>query len=393
MNVLCVTNFYPIPATPARGVFVRRRVRALVRQGVSVTVVHPLPSVLPGARHLVGRAAHFAGLPGHYDDDGVEVYQPRYFTWPGHLVAGVPDLFQYGPVTRLGLARPDLIHAHFAAPGGLLGRRLARRWGVPFVLSLHGYDTNFWPNHNAFNRRRFRSVCRDADRLLAVSGDLAEKAAAISGIHAEVLTAGVERSFEFAVPPRTETRARLGIPDDAFMVVFVGNHIQKKGMEELWQAAGSRPDIRFVTAGIGPWRDRLAALDNVTALGPVQNDEVFALMQAADMMCLPSYSEGMPNVVLEAGAIGLPVVATRVGGIPEVIGEDERGLLVPAGDAGALGRAIDAVRAHPDAAAVRAGELREFVRSRFDADMFARRLADIYREVLDGYGHGSPVIK
>jgi teichuronic acid biosynthesis glycosyltransferase TuaC len=389
MNVLCVTNFYPVPAAPARGVFIRRRVRAITRQGVSVTVVHPVPHVLPGAAMLVGRAAQFAGLPAHYDDDGVDVYQPRYLTWPGHLVAGIPHWFQHGPVKRLGLPRPDLIHAHFAAPSGLLARRLARDWGVPYVLTLHGYDTNFWPHHHAFNRRRFRSVCNDAARVFAVSGDLAGKAAAISGIRPEVLTAGVERSPDGLVPARAETRRRFGVADDAFVVLFVGNHIPTKGMVELHDAAASRPDIRFITAGIGPWRDRLDGLDNVTTLGQVQNEEVFALMHASDLMCLPSYTEGMPTVVLEAGAAGLPVVATRVGGIPELIGDDERGLLIPPGDSEVLVAAIDTVRADPAAAATRAGALREFVR-RFDVDEYARRLAGIYSDVIDTGRRSSP---
>jgi len=384
MNVLCVTNFYPIPATPARGIFVRRQVRALTRRGLSMTVVHPLPHVLPGAARLVERAAQFADLPLHYTDDEVDVYQPRYFTWPGHLVVGMSDLFQYGPVRRLGLQRPDLVHAHFAAPSGLLARRLAEHWDVPFVLSLRGYDTNFWPHHHVFNRRRFRSVCRAANRVLAASDDLAKKAASIADVHPEVLTTGIDLSIDMPLPARDLTRQRLGLDADAFLVVFVGNHIRHKGMEELLQVAASRPDVRFVTAGIGPWRERLSALGNISTLGQVPGEEIAGLMAAADVLCLPSYSEGMPNVVLEAGAYGLPVVATDVGGIPEVLGGNERGLMVPAGDAEALGMAIDAVRRDPTAAAMRAGALRERVRTHFDADVLAERLAAIYQEVMDG---------
>ena len=120
----------------------------------------------------------------------------------------------------------------------------------------------------------------------------------------------------------------------------------------------------------------------MTALGAVPADAVPGLMAAADVLCLPSHNEGMPNVVLEAGAYGLPVVASRVGGIPEAIGEEERGLLVPVGDALALGAAIDAVRADPEAAAERARALRSHVRSHFDADRLAGRLKSIYAEVI-----------
>lgn len=382
MNVICLTNFYPIPAAPARGVFVRRRVQALARAGVSVTVIHPVPTILPGSARLVPRAAQFRGLPEHYLDDGIDVYQPRYFTYPGHLRLGVPDRFQWGPVLRLGLEKPALLHAHFAAPSGLLTRRLARYWGVPYVLTLHGYDVNFWPHHNPVNRRRFRQVCRDAGRVIAVSQDLAGKAAALTGVLAEVLTTGGDLSDGAPAPSRAGTRRRMNLSEDAFVVLYVGNLITAKGMAELCEVAGSMPEARFVVAGSGPWRTRLERLENVTTLGQVPGDEIRALMAASDAFCLPSHSEGMPNVLLEAGAAALPVVATSVGGIPEVIGTSERGLLVPPGDAIELGAAIAAVRSDPAAAAARAAALRGFVREHFDVDRHAQRLKAIYAEVL-----------
>jgi glycosyltransferase involved in cell wall biosynthesis len=105
-------------------------------------------------------------------------------------------------------------------------------------------------------------------------------------------------------------------------------------------------------------------------------------MAAANMLVHPSHAEGMPNVVLEAGAAGLPVVAARGGGVPELIGDNVRGLLVPARDAKALESAIGEVRQHPDAALARAELLRDHMREHYDTNHMARRLAGIYEQLV-----------
>ena len=149
----------------------------------------------------------------------------------------------------------------------------------------------------------------------------------------------------------------------------------------MLQVAASRPDLRFVTAGIGPWRERLSALDNVSTLGPVPSEEIAGLMAAADVLCLPSYSEGMPNVVLEAGACGLPVVATGVGGIPEVVKDGETGYLVPPRQPERLAEAVIKLALDPGLR----GEMGRAGRKR--AELFTvRKMVDgvtaVYREAL-----------
>ena len=382
MRVLFVANYYPIPATPARGVFIRRQAQALVRAGVSVAVVHPLPKVIPGAELFTKRALHFKDLLASYDDGAVHVIQPRYFTYPGHLRLGIPEVFQYRAVRRLRLDRPDIVHGQFAAPAGLTAMRLSREWRVPFVLSLRGYDTNFWPHMNRYNRERFKSVCAAADRLLANSRDLAEKARALSGVEAEVLSSGIEIDTFRDMPGRDDARRLLDLPADRFIALYVGNHIRAKGMEELAQAAGGQSDVLFVTIGDGPWRSRLASMPNTLCIPQCPSDEIVTYMAAADVLVHPSHSEGMPNVVLEAGAAGLPVVAARVGGVPELIGDGARGLLVPTRDANALESAIGEIRRHPGAASVRAALLRDHVREHYDANHMARRLAGIYEQLV-----------
>ncbi len=110
---------------------------------------------------------------------------------------------------------------------------------------------------------------------------------------------------------------------------------------------------------------------------------VAAWMSAADVLVLPSYQEGLPTVLVEAGSLGVPVIASAVDGTPELLGTD-RGLLLPAIDAPSIREAILAVAADPAAAAARADRLHEHVLADYDVDRNAVRLVDLYSRVIAG---------
>jgi glycosyltransferase involved in cell wall biosynthesis len=136
----------------------------------------------------------------------------------------------------------------------------------------------------------------------------------------------------------------LGLAEDAEMVLYVGRLVAEKGLRELLDAAGrlhgSRPRLQLALVGEGPLRTELQALASATGVpvhfaGAQPPAEVARWMAASNLVTLPSYSEGHPNVLVEALACGRPVVATPVGGIPEVV-DASSGLLVPVRDAAAL---------------------------------------------------------
>jgi glycosyltransferase involved in cell wall biosynthesis len=147
------------------------------------------------------------------------------------------------------------------------------------------------------------------------------------------------------MPVRDELRAELGLTGSA--LVFAGRLGRQKALGVLLDALVGVPDVRLTVAGDGPERDALErrarelGLDGrVSFLGAVPRERVLRLFRAADASVLPSAWENFPHAVVEALAVGCPVIATAVGGVPEVVRDGENGLLVAPGDPGALGAAI-----------------------------------------------------
>jgi glycosyltransferase involved in cell wall biosynthesis len=169
---------------------------------------------------------------------------------------------------------------------------------------------------------------------------------------------GVDRG-RFPTSDKAPARHALGIPKDAELVVYVGLLADYKGTRDLLAALSElsrlRPGVITAFVGDGPLAAEVQAraehgdpAARVMAVGRVRHDEVPQWMAAADVLCLPSWDEGMPNVVREAHAIGRPVVATDVGGLPEAICKAELGRLVPPRDPAALGRALAEMLADKD---------------------------------------------
>jgi colanic acid/amylovoran biosynthesis glycosyltransferase len=283
---------------------------------------------------------------------------------------------------RLRAAAPKLIHAHFATDA-LRVLPLARALGLPLVASLRGYDVTrsdsallrsgrlSWMRY-ALGRRRLQ---REGALFLAVSDALRRRAIARGFAEERTLTHynGVDldrfRPGEGAREPG--------------LVLHVGRLVEKKGTRVLIDALAGLPDARLVVIGDGPLRAGLErrAGPQVQFLGALPSDEVAQWMRRASVLAAPSLtaadgdSEGLPNVVVEAAASALPVVATDHSGIPEAVEDGSTGFLVPEGDAGALAGALaTALGAGP--AMGRAA--RALAEARFDRVRLSERLERLY---------------
>jgi glycosyltransferase involved in cell wall biosynthesis len=263
--------------------------------------------------------------------------------------------------------RPDLIFSCFLYPDCYAALKIGKALSVPVVAMSIGSDIN--RIGDPISAAHTRTVLREADFVVTVSSDLCAKAIAMGASPQKIraIINGCDLSV-FRVSDRLEARRKLSLDSSAEAVVYIGRLDVKKGLRELVEAAAAlhaqRPHLHVYLVGEGPDRPLIESLiqandasSYIHAPGACGFDDVAVWIAASDLVTLPSYMEGCPNVVLEALACGRPVVATNVGGIPEIMSA-ECGLLVPRQDAAALRQglasALDATW-DPDAISARGG--------------------------------------
>jgi teichuronic acid biosynthesis glycosyltransferase TuaC len=347
MKITVVTSYFPTSARPYGGNSAFQTLR-LLKPHASIEVICPLeryPNIwgLKPARY---ERADPAWQPPEFKTTYVECPILPIVTRPfnGRVFASI--LLPY-----VRMSRPDLILNYWLYPDGYAAVRVGRTLGVPAIVGAIGSDLR--RRNDPITMYLVRQTMRDADAVITVSEELRQQAIG-QGISAEKVTAilnGCDTSV-FHPGDRALARGEVGCDAQSELIVYAGNLLASKGLGELMGAfvelAKSRPRLRLAIIGQGPFGDELARrasaaglTDRVTMPGRCDAAGIAQWMRAADVFCLPSYSEGCPNVVVEALACGRPVVATKVGGIPELV-NDTCGMLIPPRDVAALREALDA---------------------------------------------------
>ena len=350
--LLTFTNLFPSSVMPTHGIFVYERMRRVAAEmpDFEWQVVAPVPSVLWPLRNATYR--RWARVPLHERFHGVEVHHPRFRHWPGLSVRRQADAVARGAmevVRALTKGRPAVIDAHYVWPDGVAASKIADALSLPFVVTARGTDVNVLAEDPTI-AARIQAMGSKASRLFAVSRALADRfatAAKLPADRVQVARNGVDME-RFRPGDRRAARAALGLPMDARLVLGVGRLVSNKGFHLAADCLRDLPsDVMLVLVGEGPDQARIAAIggDRVRFLGGLPPDQVAQACRACDVLTLPSEREGWPNVVTEALASGLRVVATTVGGIPEILGnaslgDGTLGRLVPWNDRGALLRAL-----------------------------------------------------
>ncbi|HIE51454.1 MAG TPA: glycosyltransferase family 4 protein [Armatimonadetes bacterium] len=352
LKVLTLTMLYPNRVRPTQAVFVERRVREMAIY-CEVRVVAPI-GAFPGGRWLPAWR-DLAALEGEEERYGLKVYHPRFLAPPGLLRDLRPWAYAIGVKSTLQRLQHqfafEVIDAHFAYPDGVAAALLARWLRRPLVLTVRGSDLN-WHSRFWLRRVQIRWALQRAARVIAVSQAL-KRAVVDLGTPPEqvvVVPNGIDTE-QFFPRPRTAARQALGLPVEGRFVLFVGNLLPIKGLSHLLTAFAhlhqNHPDVRLLLVGEGPLRSeleqqarKLGIAESVHFLGARPHAQIPLWLAAAEVFCLPSLAEGYPNVVLETLACGRPVVASRVGGVPEIITDERYGLLVPPGQAEQLAAAL-----------------------------------------------------
>lgn len=397
MRILFLTQTYPRFPDDTSGPFIRDLARGLVRGGDGVTVLTP----------------HAPEVKASWDDGGVEVRSFRYAPESWELLgysrslsadekmrvgaAAVTPLYLWAARSAVKKALRqgdyDLVHAHWVVPNALAARTLARK--VPLAVGLHGSDV--FMAERAELRPFVRRALRETSVLTGCSPELVDRVCAIGfpKERSHVIPYGVNIE-EFSPDPsrRSVWRDKLSIPADAPMVVSVGRMVSKKGygflLEALPGLLEAHPDAHFVLGGAGDlleeFKRRTSAwADRVHLPGLVLRDVLPDLYRAADIFVLPAVHDrkgnvdGLPNVILEAMASGLPVVASGISGIPLAVESGTNGLLVPEQQPEPLGEALSGLIGDLD----RARSMGAASRARAEADLTWDAVAARYRGAYD----------
>ena len=315
----------------------------------------------------------------------------------GREVAPLADLTALAQILRLiRRERPAIVHTH-TSKAGFIGRLAAVIARVPAVIHQphgHVFYGYYSPRRTAVFTALERQAARWTDRIVTLTdrgaaehlargiGRAAQYVAVPSGVPTAELRA--------AAPTRTEARARLGLDPDTFVVVGLGRLVPIKGFDLLVRAlpavAAEIPSTRVVLVGDGAERGRLDALACALGVGARLDlaGEVFGVtthLAAADVLAVPSRNEGMGRVMVEAMALRIPVVATAVGGIPDVVVDGECGRLVAPEDADAFSAALIEL-GRDEALRRKLGEAAEVRAESFSASVAREKLLAVYADLV-----------
>jgi teichuronic acid biosynthesis glycosyltransferase TuaC len=400
LKILVLSGLYPNESNPHFGIFVHNQARYLSKAGCHVKVISPTP-LAPKLLQFRPKWKNYGEIPEAAVIDGIEVFYPRYVRPPGAWFHALSCYTMFAGIDRMVKFaieefRPNVLHAHRATPEGFVGQLIAKKFDIPLVCSLRGSDINVFPYRDRLTMSLTRKVLSSGHRLISVSGTLKAVAESISSPlkPIRVIYNGCTTdNFYFDGSWRHTRRATLGIDSEAKVLIFVGNLIKAKGVFELLSSftklASSRPNLYLIMVGTGSEQKKIenliasATLDKrILLTGKVPHSEVSSLLSAADIFVFPTHNEGLPNALLEAMACGLPIVATRAGGIPEVVTDRKSGILINPQDCNSLSNTIEYLLDHEAVARQMGAAGKQYVEANFSWEHNARETIEIYREVL-----------
>ena len=319
---------------------------------------------------------------------GIDVERPRYVTLPRRaLFAHTWRSYRRAIAATVRDEKPDVIHAHCAYPDGLAAVSYGRQIGRPVVITVHGYDVDQLLCGKAVWRACVRRALREADAVVCVSERLRQ----------EVIAVGIEPERVLLIPNGVDGelfryRGDRAAGEGGWRFLYVGRFDVNKGINLLLEAVDrirrERQDVHLRLVGGNPsTREtadpraeiaRLGLADAVTVEREVPWERIPDCMNEADVLVLPSFSEGLPLVLLEAMACGLPIVSTRCGGPSEIVTE-ETGRLVDVGDVGGLAEAM--LGTVLEYGSYDRAAISERARQRYDYRSLATRLVELYGHV------------
>jgi len=357
-KLVVLSTLFPHSGQPNAGVFIRERMFRVGKK-LPITVVAPVPWFpFQGLVRLI--RPHFRpDAPLYEQQKGVEIFYPRFLSVPG-LFKSLDGFFMAIGCRHImkklkDQKRFNIIDAHFGYPDGYAATLLGKWLSVPVCITMRGTEV---PHASLVSRRvRLIRALRNASRIFSVSESLRQHAISL-GIDGDKITVvgnGVDTQRFYPVD-KTEARKAFALPLDAKVMITVGGLVERKGFHrviEIMPALMKKiPDLHYLIIGgasaEGDWTEKLKGMvqeagleQRVHFLGTMSSDKLKQPLSSADVFVLSTRNEGWANVILEAMACGVPVIASDVGGNAEVVANETVGTIVPFGDSDRLKTALE----------------------------------------------------
>ncbi len=390
---------YPNKIKPNYGNFIHNQVKHLTTLGCDIRVICPVPYA-PSFLKVKAKWRYYGEIPSFDVIDNIPIYYPRYITPPGHWFHGLAGYSMYKCIKNkvdsiLHDFTPHIIHTHTATPDGYTGLLLKKRYKIPMVCSLRGSDINLYPFRDKLTMFITKKVLSNADQIISVSHALEKTAEEIVMPLKQIRVLHNGCDFinnSFKEDDRVKIRKNIGISDNESVIIFVGALMRDKGVYELINAftkiSAKHPAVQLIILGEGPENNSLNKIisnnrlnNKIHLIGSHPHDEVYLWLKASDLFVLPTYNEGLPNALLEAMACGLPVIASKVGGIPEVVKDGENGILIAAKNAGALYQALDQMLLNVNLSKGMGKKGKELIENEFTWESNAKKMTDLYESL------------
>jgi len=332
-------------------------------------------------------------------EHGMDITRPHVLTLPGIRFEGINGvLMQYSlfPLIRnlTKKGKIDLILGYNMLPEGIAAVRLAKMFNLPVGFWAIGSDVNDFAKYNLINYYFTKKCIEKSDIIFTESKDLEKKIRGFSGKSARVQTfyKGIDISNFLNLPSKNVLMKHLELKREKRYILFVGRLTQEKGIYELAETfniiSKQYSDFNLILIGEELEKEKLTAkfreyrlLNRILFKGMVSHEEIATYMKISDLLVLPTWAEGLPNVVMEAMASGLPVIATDVGGIPEILANGVTGLSVPAKDVETLTEAVIKMIENKDLREKCIRNAKKLIYEKFDVKKNVHQLYNLLKEL------------
>jgi len=345
--ILVLTNSFPNPNKIHWGIFIAQTLKHL-SEYYCIEVIKPVPWVPKIIKYFTTKTSDmhtYSNLPQNWAWEGMNVHYLRFFYFP-KISQSFHSIFiafhLYFRIKCLGVKNIALINAHYLYPEGVAAVVLGKILNLPVVISARGSDVNIEATH-FLKRPQIKWAINNASMVIGVSKDLCEKMQKIICYSHKIIRFipnGINHSL-FQNLDKKMCREKLSLPHDKKILLFVGRIDPVKNIINLIKAIRvlkdqNKVNFHTILIGDGPLEETIQnkikeseLSTDIVMIGMKPHNEIPVWMTAADILCLPSINEGQPNVILESLACGTPVVGSNVGGIPELINEQNGYLFSP----------------------------------------------------------------